>query len=89
MIVFVYCSGELSRNAEVDYPILVEEEPLSTTSLPLAVVTESQQNLDHQNELLPSPTTLYEEHPKESTSKIFNQLLEYYFPIHSLFSSDE
>ena len=72
---FISCSGGLSRSAEAASPSLGEGEALLTTSLTLTKTMESQQNLEDENHLLPSPIIKYKETSKESTGYILTQCL--------------
>nr|XP_023892345.1 double-stranded RNA-binding protein 1-like [Quercus suber] len=58
----------LSRSAEAASPSLVEDEALLTTSSTLTKTMESQQNLEDENHLLPSPIIKYKETSKEEST---------------------
>ncbi|KAK7844734.1 double-stranded rna-binding protein 4 [Quercus suber] len=62
------CDGGLSRSAEAASPSLVEDEALLTTSSTLTKTMESQQNLEDENHLLPSPIIKYKETSKEEST---------------------
>ncbi|KAM4083949.1 hypothetical protein ACB094_08G095700 [Castanea mollissima] len=58
----------LSRSAEAASPSLAEDEALLTTSSTLTKTMESQQNLEDENHLLPSPIIKYKETSKEEST---------------------
>ncbi|KAM4096325.1 hypothetical protein ACJW30_08G096900 [Castanea mollissima] len=60
--------GGLSRSAEAASPSLAEDEALLTTSSTLTKTMESQQNLEDENHLLPSPIIKYKKTSKEEST---------------------
>ncbi|KAM3692544.1 hypothetical protein ACJW30_08G096900 [Castanea mollissima] len=58
----------LSRSAEAASPSLAEDEALLTTSSTLTKTMESQQNLEDENHLLPSPIIKYKKTSKEEST---------------------
>ncbi|KAM4096327.1 hypothetical protein ACJW30_08G096900 [Castanea mollissima] len=60
----------LSRSAEAASPSLAEDEALLTTSSTLTKTMESQQNLEDENHLLPSPIIKYKKTSKEEMDGI-------------------
>jgi hypothetical protein len=80
-MMFISCLGGLSRSAEAASPSLAEDEALLTTSSTLTKTMESQQSLEDQYDLLPSPIIKYKETAKkDSTGYIFTQWLNTFSP---------